>query len=523
VKSKLQRQINDSGRTGDLVPSGLLQRKCGCGQHTVSGGECDECGKKQMSLQRATSNTEHRTANAFDVPPIVHDVLGSPGHKLDVATRGLFKTRFGHDFSQVRLHSDAPAAESARAVNALAYTVGPDIVFGSGQFAPHTKSGRHLLAHELTHVIQQEGSRSGLHRSAALQIDRPDDQAEREADAIANQFASTGTLELPRIHRPVPIVNRRGIENGPDEPRRPSPLNPFSSTLPYREANELAKCIQIMGEASRAYCREVVLGEKAPPPIVVITRDGGEADTFISTDQLSFTAQLIRSSDTPGNATVPTLFNWTVTPQSPNAGNGNPHTGSQLARFTFTPNPARRQRTGSRQPNDPIKYRVSAAAGGGVGSLDLTQDETDIIRQEYIDLGPVVPPPRSNVVAPTIATYNTGNYDLIVDGGMDNALGNTESQFQTLTPAQAQAPAIGVSSGFRNPRRNVAAGSQFPVGSKHVWGRALDLTIPGANATLWARLRQAGANAGNTSICEDGPTQLPCNKPNVDHVHIQWE
>jgi hypothetical protein len=126
-------------------------------------------------------------------------------------------------------------------------------------------------------------------------------------------------------------------------------------------------------------------------------------------------------------------------------------------------------------------------------------------------------------VQPTIATFNTGNYTMIVDRGMNNALINTETQFQTLTPAAQQPPpAITVTSGYRNPQRNVDVGSQFPVGSRHVWGRALDLTVAGANATLWARLRQAGANAGNTSICEDGPTQRPCNDPRIDHVHIQW-
>jgi hypothetical protein len=63
-----------------------------------------------------------------------------------------------HDFSQVRIHSDSHAAASARAVNARAYTVGQDIVFGDQQYAPHTSAGRRLLAHELTHTVQQTGS-----------------------------------------------------------------------------------------------------------------------------------------------------------------------------------------------------------------------------------------------------------------------------------------------------------------------------------------------------------------------------
>jgi len=91
------------------------------------------------------------------VPPIVHEVLGSPGRPLDPAARAFTESRFGHDFSQVRLHTDTKAAESARAVNSLAYTVGQHVVFGTGRYAPGTTEGGRLLAHELTHVVQQTG------------------------------------------------------------------------------------------------------------------------------------------------------------------------------------------------------------------------------------------------------------------------------------------------------------------------------------------------------------------------------
>jgi len=84
--------------------------------------------------------------------------LGS-GQPLDLATRGFMEPRFGRDFSEVRVHTDEHAAESAQAVNALAYTLGSDIVFARHQFSPHTAAGKQLLAHELTHVAQQ---RSGL-------------------------------------------------------------------------------------------------------------------------------------------------------------------------------------------------------------------------------------------------------------------------------------------------------------------------------------------------------------------------
>jgi hypothetical protein len=95
---------------------------------------------------------------SMTAPPIVHDVLNSPGQPLDAATRAFFEPRFGHDFSKVRVHSGSMAEQSARDLNAHAYTVGHDIVFGPGRYAPETAEGRRLLTHELVHVAQQSRS-----------------------------------------------------------------------------------------------------------------------------------------------------------------------------------------------------------------------------------------------------------------------------------------------------------------------------------------------------------------------------
>jgi peptidoglycan hydrolase-like protein with peptidoglycan-binding domain len=83
-----------------------------------------------------------------------------PGEPLDEPCRAFFEPRFGHDFTDVRVHTDGRAAGSARAVNALAYTSGRDVVFGAGQYEPHNAHGRRLLAHELTHVVQQRADPS---------------------------------------------------------------------------------------------------------------------------------------------------------------------------------------------------------------------------------------------------------------------------------------------------------------------------------------------------------------------------
>src|SRR5262245_61749078 len=124
----------------------LLQRKCACGGTPGPTGECEECRKKReaATMQRAATST----AAVESVPPVVHEVLSSPGEPLDAGTRASMEPRFGHDFSQVRVHSDAKAAESARAVNAHAYTVGQNVVFASGQYMPRSRNGEQLLAHE---------------------------------------------------------------------------------------------------------------------------------------------------------------------------------------------------------------------------------------------------------------------------------------------------------------------------------------------------------------------------------------
>ncbi len=118
------------------------------------------------------------TRHPGGLPPSVSQVLASAGQPLDPATRAFMEPRFRHDFSRVRVHTDEQAAESARSVNALAYTVGRDVVFEGGQYAPRTEQGKRLLAHELAHVVQQ--SRGGQ----TPQVD-PNTAHERHAALVA--------------------------------------------------------------------------------------------------------------------------------------------------------------------------------------------------------------------------------------------------------------------------------------------------------------------------------------------------
>ena len=162
--------------------SALLQRKCACGGTAGASGECAECREHEVLQRRPRDG-----AAPGEVPPIVHEVLRAPGQPLDPATLTFFEPRFGHDFSRVRVHTDGRAAASARAVNALAYTVGQEIVLGSRHNRSDARGARRLLAHELAHVVQQ-----GAHRQPPekLRVGSPADAQEREAEVAAEQIDS---------------------------------------------------------------------------------------------------------------------------------------------------------------------------------------------------------------------------------------------------------------------------------------------------------------------------------------------
>jgi hypothetical protein len=193
--------------------SNLLQRKCACGGTPGPSGECADCRRKRLSLQRRDIRQEEPSS----VPPIVHEVLRLPGQPLDPTTRASMEPRFGHDFSRVRVHTDARAAESARAVNALAYTVGRDIVFGHGQYAPGTHAGRGLMAHELTHVAHQ---RSNGESAEPLVIGSTDANEEREASSAETIVNTRGNYDGPSLTNEPRVLRR--------QPAKPSGTAPSS-------------------------------------------------------------------------------------------------------------------------------------------------------------------------------------------------------------------------------------------------------------------------------------------------------
>ena len=203
MRTTVSHQRTDPAQAGALHV-GLLQRQCACGVTSSLTGICSQCENKKLlgrslqttlrvnepgdeyereadrvvaqvmempkgqsedSVQQGPSRPlvqrhadQPSSASAEPALPLVSNVLGTSGQPLDRATRAFFEPRFGHDFRFVRVHADQDAASSASAVNALAYTVGNHIAFAAGRYSPTTKPGQRLIAHELSHVLQQGAS-----------------------------------------------------------------------------------------------------------------------------------------------------------------------------------------------------------------------------------------------------------------------------------------------------------------------------------------------------------------------------
>jgi hypothetical protein len=150
-------------------------------------------------------------AEGVQAPAIVAEVLRSPGRPLDDYTRTAVQPAFPHDFSQVRIHFDDRAALSARAIGAAAYTAGNHIALDAGRHRPGTPQWVRLVAHELTHVVQQRG----LDHHQALVVGDPGDASEREADSVASSLVSGRA----RAYRPTisssfaPTIRRQAVSN----------------------------------------------------------------------------------------------------------------------------------------------------------------------------------------------------------------------------------------------------------------------------------------------------------------------
>ena len=283
----------------------LLQRQCACGSPTSSlTGKCEACNGKKKSLQakltigasndpleleadrvadqvlaaplnstvsaappRIQRFTGQMTGQMDTAPASVDRVLASSGRPMEPALRQDMEQRFGHDFSQVRVHSGGEAEQSAQEVHANAYTVGHNIVFGARRFAPGTHEGRRLIAHELTHVVQQSDSdgirvgQSNENRSA-LTVSHKNNQLTSNHE-LEHQNDGGIPFDVEQFNRSLPcpkslqqgLVLRRMPESD-ESPKieRSFELNPnlFNKFMDAPAIREVEKCEEFPG--GRAEC-----------------------------------------------------------------------------------------------------------------------------------------------------------------------------------------------------------------------------------------------------------------------------
>lgn len=217
----------------------------------ASAGRPDVLGTSGLlGLQRAVGNqavgellepTEQRSP--------VHDVVHSgDGAPLAPGVRADMEARFGgQDFGDVRVHTDGAAHESARSVNAQAYTVGSNIVFQRDSYDPTSTAGQHMLAHELTHVVQQRsGPVDGTDNGGGVKVSDPSDRFEREAVANADRLMSTPAVPAPA---PAAPVQRTVDHDGHDHP-------------PVQRAEEMSE----EDESAQTYVQRQEVGEEEEEP-----------------------------------------------------------------------------------------------------------------------------------------------------------------------------------------------------------------------------------------------------------------
>jgi hypothetical protein len=199
----------EAGRPDALGPAGLLGLQAMAGNAGVAG---------LVAQRRADADADRPDDGTGPASP-VQDVVASAGSPLEPAVRRDMEAAVGHDFGDVRVHTDAAAASSAKAVQAHAYTVGSHVVFGEGRYQPDTAEGRHTLAHELTHVVQQrQGPVDGTPAGGGIKVSDPSDRFEQEAESVAHRVSSGGSADADApAPAPAPADVQRRAEDVADQ------------------------------------------------------------------------------------------------------------------------------------------------------------------------------------------------------------------------------------------------------------------------------------------------------------------
>jgi Domain of unknown function (DUF4157) len=173
-QSGMLRQLQRS--YGNSYVGSVIQRKAD------GNGTCTECEKKEKEIQRKGEGEVSAVPDGFEAAM----QRSGAGHPLDEGTRSFMESRFGEDFSEVKIHTDSAAAEASKLIQAQAFTSERDIYFGSGRSQLQTHDGQKLLAHELTHVVQQRNGATSQNMAKPV-VGSPVDTLEQEAETVANQ------------------------------------------------------------------------------------------------------------------------------------------------------------------------------------------------------------------------------------------------------------------------------------------------------------------------------------------------
>jgi hypothetical protein len=179
--------------------------------------------RERMRVQRNKKQGEEQFQGA---QPLVERTIASSGQPLDPQVRSTLEPRFGHDFSNVQIHTDEGAARSADAVQAHAYTVGSHIVFNAGQYAPQSEGGQQLIAHELAHVVQQSSGAANAPMADSMVVSEPGDAFEQEADTAAEAVLAGENVNLG---------NGSGNPDLQREPKKEEEPQPAPSEMPAEE------------------------------------------------------------------------------------------------------------------------------------------------------------------------------------------------------------------------------------------------------------------------------------------------
>lgn len=228
MKGGLENRKKPAAEAQPPSQRGILQRKCACDSSARTSGRGGGCACEPLEAPRrgllqtmklaASRSGDGYEQEADETAHAMALVLRTSGQPLDSSVRADMEPRFHSDFSHVRVYSDEAANDSARAMNALAYTAGHQIVFGAGQYAPQSAAGRRTLAHELAHVVQQTSG-----RAEAGGIADAESTLEGEADAVAEQVVSGSRVQClsnthPSIQRQTaPYITKVTVNLTPPE------------------------------------------------------------------------------------------------------------------------------------------------------------------------------------------------------------------------------------------------------------------------------------------------------------------